>query len=123
MVVLLSLTYAPGYVDLTHGGEELDDVKSLRILVVTFNSKLTFETHLREVVSKAAMSLGFVRRTGKLFDCPRVLKSCFKAYILPYLEYYASVWMSSAESHLCLLDSVACGWICIGVGFVVYGKE
>ena len=54
-------------------------VRSLRILGVTFNFKLTFETHLREVVSKAVMSLGVVRRTGKLFDRPCVLKSGFSA--------------------------------------------
>ena len=61
--------------------------KWLRILEVTFHSKLTFETYLREVGSKAARILGIVRRTGKLFDCPRVLKSCFDAYILSSLEY------------------------------------
>ena len=41
-----------------------------------------------------------------LGDCPRVVKSCFNAYILFDLEYCAPVWMSSAESHLGLLDSV-----------------
>ena len=69
---------------------------------------LTFETHLREVVSKAARSLDVVRRVGKLLDCPRVLKICFNAYVLSSLEYRAPVWMSSAGSHLGLLDSVVC---------------
>ena len=31
---------------------------------------------MRKVVSKAAKSLSVVGRAGKLFDCPRVLKSC-----------------------------------------------
>ena len=55
---------------------ELEEVQSLRILGVTFDSKLTFEIQLREVVSKAARSLGVVRQAGQLFNCPRVLKSC-----------------------------------------------
>ena len=68
--------------------------------------KLTFETHMREVVSKAARNLGALCRAGKLFNFLRVLKGCFNAYALYSLEYCgASVWMSSAESHLGLLDS------------------
>ena len=106
MVVYRSQTYAPGYGDLTLGDAELEDVKSLRIFRVTFDSKLTFETHLREVVSKAARSLGVVPRLGKLFDCSRVLNNCFNAYILSNLEYYAPGRMSSAGSNLSFLDRV-----------------
>ena len=81
-------------------------IKSLLILGITINSKLTLETHLRKVESKAARSLGVVRRAGNLFDCPRKLKSCFIAYILSRLSYWAYVWMSFAESHLGLLNSI-----------------
>ena len=62
MVVSRSRTYAPGYDDLTLVGADLEELKSLRNLGVTFNSKLTFESHLREVVSKAARSLAVLRR-------------------------------------------------------------
>ena len=78
----------------------------MRIFGVTYDSKLTFETYVREVVSKAARSLGAVRRAGKLFDCLRVLKSCFNAFVRSSLEYCASLWMSSTEFHLGLLDSI-----------------
>ena len=87
MVVSRCRNYAPDYDNLTLGGVELEEVKSLRILGVPFNSKLTFETHLREVVSKTARSLGVVRRTRKLYDCSRALKNCFNAYVLPKLGY------------------------------------
>ena len=60
----------------------------------------------RAVASKAARSPGVVRRAGKSFNCPRVLKKCFDAYILPNVKYCASLWMSSAGSHLGLLDRV-----------------
>ena len=46
-----------------------------------------------------------MREAGSLYDCPPVLKRCFYAYVLPSLEYCASVLLSSAESHLVLLDS------------------
>ena len=87
MVVSRSRTYAPGYGNLTLGDAELEELKSMRILGVTLGSKLTFETHLREDLSKAARSLRVVRRGRKLHDCPRVLKSCFNAYVLSSLEY------------------------------------
>ena len=86
MMVSRFETSAPGYGDLTLVDAELREVNSLRILGITFDSKLTFEMHLQGVVSKAAKHLGVVRRAGKLFDCPRVLKSCFNAYVLFSLE-------------------------------------
>ena len=67
---------------------------------------MTFEPHLREVTHMAARNLRVVCRVGKSFDCPLVIEGCFNAYALSSLEYYASVWMSSADSHLGLLDSI-----------------
>ena len=48
ILISRSRTIAPSYSDLTFGGAELQ-VKSLQILEVSLDSKLTFETHLREV--------------------------------------------------------------------------
>ena len=73
---------------------------------------------------KAARSLGVVRRAGKLFACPRVLKNYFNAYVLFSLENWASVWMSSAESHLSFLDSIVRRRKgCVRPSFVVWGTE
>ena len=69
-------TYYSGYGDLSLGDTEVE-IRSFRIFGVTLNYKLTLETHLREVVSKAARSFGAVCRVGK-FQC----KSCFNAYVL-----------------------------------------
>ena len=59
---------------------ELEEVKSLRIVAVTLDSKLTLEIHLRKVVSKTARSLSVVRRAAKLFACPLLLKSTFNVH-------------------------------------------
>ena len=50
--------------DVNLGGAELEEVKSLSILGVAVDSKLTFKTQLRKVVSNAARSLGVVCRAG-----------------------------------------------------------
>ena len=75
--------------DLTFGDAELKEVKCLRILGVTLVSKLMFETHFREVASKAARNLEVVCRAQKLIDRPRVLKGYFSAYVLSSREYCA----------------------------------
>ena len=61
----------------------------MRILGATFDSKLTFKTHFRKVVLKAATNIGVVRQAGRLFDCLHVLESSFNAYVLSNLEYCA----------------------------------
>ena len=95
---------------------------SLTLLVIRVDSKLTIETHLQEVVLKAARSPGVVHRAGKLFDCPRVLKSCFNAYILSNLEYCALVcrrsliWVSWTVLFAVRID-------CVRMSFVVWTTE
>ena len=65
MVVSRSRISDPCYGDLTLGGAELEEVQILRIRKVTLDSMLSFENHLRKIVSKAARNLGVVRRAGK----------------------------------------------------------
>ena len=101
-------------------GAELGEVTSLRILGVTFDSKLTLQMHLRQVVSKAARNLGVVRRAGKLFDCPLVLQSCFNAYVLSSLiEVLCPHADVSVDSLLGLLDSIVRGAERLCKGLVV----
>ena len=78
-----SRTSVHGYGDLTLGGAELD-----------------------VDVSKAVRNMEVVGRARKVFDCPRVLKGCFNAYIFSSLEYCIPVRMSSAKSRLCMRDSI-----------------
>ena len=61
MVVSRSRINALGHDDLVVDGAQLEEVKNLRTLMGTLDFKLTFETHLREVASKAARSLDVVR--------------------------------------------------------------
>ena len=69
--------------------------------------------------------MGVARQEGKLFHCPRVLKSCFNAYVLPGLQHSAPVQMSSAESHLNLLDRVvySAERLCEGEFFLWYRRK
>ena len=62
MVVSRSRTNDPGYGDLTLCGAELEEKKSWRVFRVTFDSKLTFVTHLLEVGSQETGCRGRSRK-------------------------------------------------------------
>ena len=88
---------------LTIGGTVLIESADLDILGVTFDSKMTFEKHLRSVSRAASQRLGILRKSGRVFHDRLLLRRCFRGFVLPVLEY------CSADSHLRLLDRVVNG--------------
>ena len=106
MVISRSRALVPGFPDLLLGGSRLDMVSTLKILGVVFDSKLTFESHLREVATSASQRLGILRKTWGVFRDTEIVKRCFWSFLLPVLEYCAPVWSSAADCHLALLDRV-----------------
>ena len=82
---------------------ESDD---LIILEVTFDSKMTFEKHLRSVSRAASQRLGILRKSLHVFHYRSLFGRCFRGFALPVLEYCSEVWCSAADTHLKLLDHV-----------------
>ena len=56
------------------------------ILGVTFDSKMTFEKHLRSVSRAAAQRLGILRKTWRVFHDRSLRGRCFRGFVLPVLE-------------------------------------
>ena len=83
-----------------------DDLVKVR---VTFNSKMTFEKHLRSVSRAASQRLGILRKPWQLFYDRLHLGRCFRGFVLPVLVYCSAVWCSAADTHLKLLDRVVSG--------------
>ena len=94
MVVGRSRNTTPGYGDPTPSSAELEKVDGLHILGVTVDSKLTFETHFREVVSKAART--YCAPSRRVIWLSTGGKGLFQCICFAVLEYCAHVWMSSA---------------------------
>ena len=69
-----------------------------------FDSKFTFERHIRSISSSVAQKIGLLRKSFTIFGDYDVLLKCFNPFILPCLEYCSPVWSSAADSHLKLLD-------------------
>ena len=72
-------------------GTVLENVKSIKYLGVTITSDLKWNSHIRNVCSKANRTLGFLRRN--LFSCPQDVKeAAYKSLVRPILEYGSTVW-------------------------------
>ena len=108
----LSLCYAsmhPQSPALTIGRTVLKESDDLVILGVTFNSKMTFEKHLRSVSRAASQRLGIWRKSWKVLNDTLLLLRCFRCFILPVLEYCSAVWCSASDTHLNLPDREVIG--------------
>ena len=75
----------------TLAGTELENVESIKYLGVTIKNDLRWNTHVRNVCTKANRTLGFLRRN--LHSCPKEVKeAAYKGLVCPVLEYDSSVW-------------------------------
>ena len=97
------------YWTLTIGGTVPKESDDLLILGVTFDSKMTFEKHLRSVSRAASQRLGILRKSWRVFHDRSPLGRCFLGFVLPVLEYCSAVWCSAADTHLKLLDRAVSG--------------
>ena len=95
--------------------KESDD---LDILGVTFDSKLTFEKHLRSVSRAASQRLGILSKSWRVLHDRLLIGRCFWGFVLPVLVYCSAVWCSAADTHLELLDRVVSG-VCFLAGGVL----
>ena len=66
-IISKSRTMHPQSPALTIGGTVLKESDDLLILGVTFDSKMTFEKHLRSVSGAVSQSLGILRKSWRVF--------------------------------------------------------
>ena len=109
MIVSRSLTMHPKSPQLTIGETVLKESDDLVILGVTFDSKMTFEKHLRSVSRAASQRLGILRKSWRVFHDRSLFGRCFRGFVLRVCEYCSAVWCSAADTHLKLLDRAVSG--------------
>ena len=72
-------------------GTVLENVESIKYLGVTISSDLKWNSHIRNVFSRANRTLGFLRRN--LISCPQDVKeAAYKTLVRLILEYGSTVW-------------------------------
>ena len=109
IMVSRSRTMQPQPPPLTIDGTVLKESVDLEILGVTFDSKFTFEKHLRSVSRAVSHRLGILRKSWRVFQDRLLIGRCSLGFVLPVLEYCSAVWCSAADTHLKLLDRVVSG--------------
>jgi hypothetical protein len=72
--------------DYNFGGTIISRSNSIKDLGIVFDRKMTFELHINYVISRSMSMLGFVKRFGKEFTDPYVLKTIYWAFV------YALFW-------------------------------
>ena len=86
--------------DLVLSGVSIHASPNLDILGVKFHNKLTFEDHVRGIVSQLSQRIGILRLVKRTFVETSVLLRCYYVFVLPILEYCFPVWGSAADLHL-----------------------
>jgi hypothetical protein len=86
--------------------EPLRKVSVVRDLGVLFDKRVTFKEQVDSVVSKASMTLGFVKRQAKEFNSPLVTKSLYCALVRSIIEYASVVWMPHTATDIRRIESV-----------------
>jgi len=85
-------------------GEILDRVTTMRDLGVVLDQKLTFESHIDSIVSKANMALGLMIRSlqaghrGTKYQ-PSAIVAAYYANVRSVLENCSVIWSGAAKTH------------------------
>jgi len=75
-------------------------VDSITDLGVTMKSNLSFDIHIKGIISDAFRNLGFVMRQGIDFSNIDVLKILYTAYVWSMLEYAVVVWHPNIKKNI-----------------------
>ena len=104
LIVSRSRTASPAHPQLSLNGHILNNCNTIKLLGITFDSKLTFEEHIRKMSSSIAQKIGILRKCRKVYEDDSIVKHSFFSFILPHFEYCAPVWCSAAQSHIRLIN-------------------
>ena len=77
----------------------LERVNEEKDLGVTFDARLSFESHISEKVNKANRMMGIIRRTYINLNCHN-FKLLYKALVRSHLEYANSVWYPYKKKYI-----------------------
>ena len=92
LVVSRSRIVNPPHGDLVLSVVSICASPNFDILGVKFDNMLTFEYHVRGIVSRVTQRIGILRLVKRVFvDSSVLFRSCY-AFVLPALEYCSPVW-------------------------------
>ncbi|KAL1447511.1 hypothetical protein WDU94_005689 [Cyamophila willieti] len=84
----------------------LERVNQIKDLGVTYNQELSYNEHYSNISRKAYKTLGFINRSSREFNDPKVFITLFFAFVRPILEYASSVWSPNYKKDISQIESV-----------------
>lgn len=84
----------------------LDRVDTFNDLGVLFDVKLSFNSHIDVITSKARSRLGLIKRFSKELNDPYISKTLYCALVRPILEYCSCVWCPKYDVSINKIESV-----------------
>ena len=84
-------------------GIQISDISSVKALGFVFDSSLTWQKHIDQVLSRGKQRLGQLYRGRSLFGCEGTA-TLYKSWIRPTLEYGSILYSGAALSHLNRLE-------------------
>ena len=84
-------------INITLGGEHIEQSRSINILGVNLDEKLNFSLHTRDVCNTVSKQVGILNRLKNLIpSCAKL--QLYKSAIIPHLIYCQLVWHFSRAS-------------------------
>ena len=81
----------------TVGGHTIPSSKSVRLLGVTIDNKLSFSTHIEDMCKKANQKINALLRIRRYLDISKATLLC-NAYILSCFKYCPLLWMFCSKT-------------------------
>ena len=104
-VVLFDQSDNTGDIDVKMDGSVLEEKSSIKMMGLTFSSKLDWGSYIISIAKTASRKIGVLIRSMK-FLCPEVALYLYKSTIHPCMEYCYHVWAGAPSCYLELLDKL-----------------
>lgn len=96
----------PLHFNFSINGHNLDTVSCVKDLGVLLDTKLSFNTHIDGIVSRASKLLGYIRRTTTSFSNLRCLVILYTAFVRSITDYCSIIWSPYYHIHINRLEAV-----------------
>lgn len=90
----LTFTLKKQYTEFTYQlkSTDLSRCESIKDLGIVFDSKMSFNEHIKQSTTSALKMLGFIIRNCRNFHDPTALKTLYFSYVRSKLEYGSLIW-------------------------------
>ena len=106
-VLHISRVNQPIHSQYTLHGQIFESVGCARYLGISISEELTWNTHIKKILTKANRTLGFVKRNVRTKKKNKSVKElAYKTFVRPKLEYASTVWSPHTDKNIEAIEMV-----------------